>query len=156
MKVKLIWIGKTKQQAIKDLSTMYLDRLKHYCKTEIIELKELKKKPSDPELLKNEEGIYFLDQLNADDFVILLDEGGKTFNSRGFAEYISRHFNHSAKSLCFIIGGPYGFGNNILKRADMLLSFSPMTFTHDMTRVIILEQLYRAMTILKREKYHNE
>lgn len=106
--------------------------------------------------VKEKEGDAILRQLEAGSYVILLDEAGKTYSSRRFADHLQKRFNSGGKSLVFVIGGPYGFSDALKKRANERLSLSPMTFSHQMVRLIAVEQIYRAMTILRNEPYHHE
>ena len=155
MKVCLIWIGRAKQNAYKQLIDDYTARLKHYCKLEVIELKEVKKKKSRQELVK-EEATMILGQIKPGDFVILLDERGKAMSSTELAKFIEKRQMHSGQRMVFIIGGPYGFDSSLHEQSNAVFALSKMTFTHDMARLILLEQMYRAFTIIKGEKYHNE
>ena len=105
---------------------------------------------------KEREGELLLGQLEAADYVILLDEKGNEYTSKAFADFLAQKMLTSMKRLVFIIGGPYGFSEEVYKRANMKISLSKMTFSHQMVRMIFTEQLYRAMTILKGEPYHHE
>ena len=102
------------------------------------------------------EGEQFLNYFQSGDFVVLLDEKGKEFTSREYASYIDKKMNVVPKRLIFIIGGPYGFSSEVYARADDKISFSKMTFSHEMIRLFFVEQLYRAMTILRGEPYHHD
>ena len=104
---------------------------------------------------KQKEGELILNKLTASDFVVLLDENGKQLSSVGFSEFIQKRFNSGLKQVIFIIGGPYGFSNDVYHRADTKISLSKMTFSHQMVRLFFTEQLYRAFTILKNEPYHH-
>jgi 23S rRNA (pseudouridine1915-N3)-methyltransferase len=156
MKIRLIWIGKSKEKNYANLTNEFANRLSHYCKYEIIELKDSKKRYNSIEEQKDEEAHTFLQVLSPNDYVILLDENGKSYTSEDFSTYLQHHLNHTSQDICLLIGGAFGFGSAILKRADAKIALSKMTFTHDMARVILLEQLYRAFTILRGEKYHNK
>ncbi len=105
---------------------------------------------------KKEESKLILQQILPEDQLILLDEKGKEFSSAGFADFISKKQNASLKRLVFLIGGPFGFDATVYERANIKISLSQMTFSHQMIRLFFLEQLYRAYTILKGEKYHHE
>ncbi len=156
MKLKIIFVGKTDGKYFKDISTFYFNKITHYIKIEMIEITDLKqiKKMSIKEQ-KQKEAALILKQLHLSDKVILLDEIGKMYTSVQFSNFIQAKINNSVKQLVFVIGGPYGFSEEIYKRADSLLSLSLMTFTHQMIRVLFLEQVYRAFSILNNEPYHH-
>ncbi len=109
-----------------------------------------------PEQRKEKEGRLIIEQIGRHDHCILLDERGKKFDSKTFAKYLQERMNRSTKSLLFIIGGPWGFSEEVKNSAKMLLSLSPMTFSHQLIRLIFMEQLYRAYTIIHNQPYHNE
>lgn len=154
MKIKVMWLGNTKNSHLKSLVDEYLKRLKHYGTVVPIEIGKVKKYPSVDELKKRESKL-FIKRLSVGDFVVALDESGRRLTSAEFAVFIQQRMNESSRDLTFIIGGAYGMGPDISDRADSTISLSPLTFTHDMARVILLEQLYRAFTIIRGEKYHN-
>lgn len=157
MKIKLLQIGETKNNEIDKLNNDYQNRLKHFINFEAISLPDLKKsKNLNKEQQKNKEAELFLKQLDSSDWVVLLDEKGKSLTSRGFARFYQDKMNAGIKNLCFLIGGPYGFADEIYKRANQKLSFSAMTFTHEMVRLFFTEQTYRAYTILNNLPYHHE
>ena len=157
MKIKLITIGKTNTSYLKEGEQIYLDRLKHYIKTEKIELPDIKnaRKLSEEEV-KQKEGEQFLKLIQPADRVILLDEKGKPFTSMQFSQYLQKTMNTGAKHVYFLVGGPYGFSDAIYQRADGKIRLSDMTFSHQMIRLFFLEQVYRGLTILKGEPYHHE
>lgn len=157
MKVKFICIGKTGKNFLIEGEKEYLNRLKHYVSIEKIEIPDLKnaKKLSKIQI-KELEGKEILSKVQPGDSLILLDERGKTFSSVGFSEFIQQKFNQGGKGLCFVIGGAYGFSTEVYEKSNGKISLSCMTFSHQMVRMIFLEQLYRAMTILKGEPYHHE
>lgn len=157
MRIKLISVGKTSQKEIINLFNDYQKRLPKAFNFESLEIKELKNRNSISEVeQKNQEAKLILDQLNSNDFIILLDERGKSFTSKEFANYINQKLISNQQSIVFIIGGPYGFGEEIIQIANDKISFSAMTFTHQMIRLFFIEQLYRAYTILANKKYHHE
>lgn len=156
MLISFIWLGKSKYAAYEELIDLYCRRLKHYCKYELIVLKELKTKSIQPEELKQKESQLFLSKINEGDYVILLDERGKQMDSIGLSEYLQKRMNASTGRVVFIIGGAYGVHSTLTDRADFIWSLSQLTLTHDMSRVLMLEQVYRSFTILRGEKYHNE
>ena len=155
MKIKLIWIGKTNQSYLNEGISIYIKRLKHYTKLEIIEIKDIKNFTS-KEDLKIKEGQALLSKLTPEDFTILLDEKGKTYSSVLWAKKLESFQNQGKRCIAFIIGGAFGFHNDVYKRANGMLALSNMTFSHQMIRLFFLEQLYRGYTIIKNEKYHNE
>jgi 23S rRNA (pseudouridine1915-N3)-methyltransferase len=134
----------------------YVSRLKYYISFEQIVIPELKNAKSMPvDLQKEKEADLILSKIAASDDLVLLDEHGKMLTSVGFSEYLSKKMNTSSRDLVFVVGGPYGFAPKIYEKAKFLLSFSTMTFSHQMIRLFFVEQLYRAMTILKGEPYHH-
>ncbi|NLO71368.1 MAG: 23S rRNA (pseudouridine(1915)-N(3))-methyltransferase RlmH [Porphyromonadaceae bacterium] len=156
MKIKLILIGKTSDSRLLGLIDEYVSRLKYYISFEQIVIPELKNAKSMPvDLQKEKEADLILSKIAASDDLVLLDEHGKMLTSVGFSEYLSKKMNTSSRDLVFVVGGPYGFAPKIYEKAKFLLSFSTMTFSHQMIRLFFVEQLYRAMTILKGEPYHH-
>jgi 23S rRNA (pseudouridine1915-N3)-methyltransferase len=105
---------------------------------------------------KEKEGEQILAKLNATDHLILLDENGKTFSSVGFSDYLQKKMNSGIKTLVLVIGGPYGFSDEVYAKAQGKISLSEMTFSHQMVRLFVIEQLYRGFTILKNEPYHHQ
>jgi len=136
--------------------SVYQERLKHYARVEYKELPDVPAKGLTPEVLKEREGEALMKQLKSDDVVLLLDENGEHFSSRGFAEMLQRRMNSGVKQLVLIIGGAFGFSDAMYARANGKISFSKMTYSHEMIRLLLLEQLYRAHTILKGESYHHD
>ncbi len=157
MKIILLTIGKTIDTHLLKLQEEYQNRIKFYIPFENIVVPELKntKNLSINEQLEKEAEILFK-QFEATDEVILLDDKGKQFTSMNFSNYISKKMISSVKRTVFVVGGPYGFSERIYKRANDKISLSLMTFSHQMIRLIFVEQLYRAMTIIKGEPYHHE
>ena len=157
MKIILLTVGKTTNPHLIKLQEEYQSRLKFYISFESVVIPELKntKNLSVPEQQEKEADLI-LKQVETSDKVVLLDEKGKQFTSFGCSEYISKEIMASHKRLLFIVGGPYGFSERVYQRANSLISLSSMTFSHQMIRLIFVEQLYRAMTILKGEPYHHE
>lgn len=155
MKIKLIVIGKTDEKYLQEGITKYLDRLKHYVLFEIVLINDVKMgtKPN-TSLQKEKEGKLFLEKIQSNDFVVLLDEKGKSLTSIECADFLQKRMNAS-QDVVFLIGGPFGFSQEIYDRANDKLSLSKMTFSHQMVRLFFVEQLYRAFTIIKGEKYHN-
>ncbi|WP_300438923.1 23S rRNA (pseudouridine(1915)-N(3))-methyltransferase RlmH [Christiangramia sp.] len=156
MTIKLVCIGKTDKRELETLIKVYSDRLQHYIKFEFDIIPDLKKtKNLDENQQKTKEGELILSGVQNSDFVVLLDENGKQFSSESFSKYIQKRMNTGLKRLIFVIGGPYGFSEDVFKRADSKISLSKMTFSHQMVRLFFTEQLYRAFTILKNEPYHH-
>ncbi|MCH2223371.1 MAG: 23S rRNA (pseudouridine(1915)-N(3))-methyltransferase RlmH [Crocinitomicaceae bacterium] len=156
MKIKLICVGKTIKGYLKDGENEYLKRLKHYCSVEMIEIPELKnaKKMSRAQI-KAEEGKLILNLIKPQEQLILLDENGHQFGSVQFSKFIEKRKNQGGKSIIFVIGGAYGFSDDVYVKSQSKISLSSMTFSHQMVRLFFLEQLYRAHTILKGEPYHH-
>ncbi len=157
MKIRLICVGKTERSYLKEGESEYLKRLKHYCSFEKIEIPELKnaKKLSENQI-KLEEGKLILANLESSEQLILLDENGKSYSSVGFSKFLQKKFNQGGKSIVFVVGGAYGFSDDIYTRSDGKISLSEMTFSHQMVRLFFIEQIYRALTILKGEPYHHQ
>jgi 23S rRNA (pseudouridine1915-N3)-methyltransferase len=157
MKIAFLVVGKTTDNALQNLQDQYNNRLKHYINFENIIIPELKNtKNLSEEVQKEKEGEQILKALDASDDVVLLDDKGKQYSSMDFSDYIQRKMNASTRRLVFIVGGPYGFSSAVYARANGKLSLSLMTFSHQMIRLLFVEQLYRAFTILKGEPYHHE
>lgn len=157
MKVKFICIGKTGKTFLEEGENEYLKRLKHYIPVERIEIPDLKnQKKLSFDQVKELEGKEILAKLQSGDILILLDERGKTYSSIEFANFLQQRFNSGGKALAFVVGGAYGFSEEVYTSAHGKISLSTMTFSHQMVRMIFFEQLYRAMTILKGEPYHHE
>jgi 23S rRNA (pseudouridine1915-N3)-methyltransferase len=156
MKITFLLTGKTEESWIKAGFEQYTGRLKHYCQLEIIELPALRQSGNLSAAEQNKaEGELQLAKINASDRLILLDEKGKEFTSAGFSGWIDKQQLAGHKRMVFLIGGPFGFSEKVYERANEKISFSQMTFSHQMIRVILAEQLYRAYTILRGEKYHH-
>jgi 23S rRNA (pseudouridine1915-N3)-methyltransferase len=153
MKVELVIVGKTTQKWIKEGFDDYFGRLKHYLPCTIREVQAAGAVPREVAIEK--EGRWIMEKINARDWVVLLDEHGKEFSSVQLAELLNKRMIAGTASLVLITGGAFGVSEEIKKRADLVLSASRFTFTHQMIRLIIAEQLYRAMTILKNESYHH-
>ncbi|MDG1146851.1 MAG: 23S rRNA (pseudouridine(1915)-N(3))-methyltransferase RlmH [Crocinitomicaceae bacterium] len=157
MKIKMICVGKTMKPFLKDGEQTYVKRLGHYSSFEKIEIPELKnaKKLSQSQI-KQQEGRLILNQIKPGETMVLLDEHGKHYSSVEFSKYLQKKFNSGGKGLAFIIGGAYGFSDEVYAKASGKISLSKMTFSHQMVRLFFLEQLYRGFTILKGEPYHHE
>lgn len=156
MKVFFWVIGKTNEKYLSTGMEVYTRRLGHYLPFEMEILPDVKQaKHLSSEQLKQKEGEYLLNRLKNDDLLILLDEKGKQFDSVAFATYLDRQLQMPYRRLIFQVGGAFGFSEAVYKRANAKLALSKMTFSHQMVRLFFLEQLYRAMTILRNEPYHN-
>ncbi len=156
MKIEFWVIGKTDFDYLKEGIAVYEKRLKHYVAYEMVVLADVKNPPLSMEALKTKEGEIILNKLQKDDFLILLDENGKQSTSMEFSQFIEKKQIDGTKRLIFQIGGAYGFSEAVYARANYKMSLSKLTFSHQMVRLFFIEQLYRAFTILKGEKYHNE
>lgn len=157
MNIRLLLVGKTEEPYLKQGMQIYSDRLGHYCKFSITEIPELKNaKALSREQIKEKEGELILKNISPSDELVLLDERGKMYTSVEWASQMEKKFLYSSRDITFVIGGSYGFGNAVYKRADDKISLSKMTFSHQLCRVIFLEQLYRMFTIIKGEPYHHE
>lgn len=157
MKVALVLVGKTVNKHFVELIDEYAGRVKHYIGFDIITIPELKNTKSlSVDQQKQQEGDLILKQLQAGDHVVLLDEHGKEFRSVEFSAYMEQKMQTVNKRLVFVIGGPYGFSSDVYGKANEKISLSKMTFSHQMVRLIFVEQLYRAMTIMRGEPYHHE
>jgi 23S rRNA (pseudouridine1915-N3)-methyltransferase len=157
MKIVFLTVGKTEDAYLKEGIDKYVKRLKHYTKLEVVEINELKNtKALTPEQQKTKEAELILKKLSPPDHVVLLDEKGAEFSSKQFAAYLDKKAISSTSTLFFIVGGPYGFDASVYARANDKLSLSRMTFSHQMIRLLFVEQLYRAFTIIKGEPYHHE
>ena len=157
MKIRLMVVGKTSAAYLKTGESDYEERLKHYCKFEELIIPPIKNggKLSNKDL-KIKEGKLILKNIDPMDQLVLLDEKGKSFSSADFSNFLNQKLLSSTKRLVFVIGGAFGFSEEVYKRADSKISLSKMTFSHQMIRLIFKEQLYRAFTILKGQKYHHE
>ena len=157
MQITLMAIGKTDSKQLEQLIAVYEKRLKHYIRFEINIIPDLKnRKTLSEDLQKEKEGDLILNQIKPSDTLLLLDEKGKQYSSLEFAQFLQKKMNSGIKNLVFLIGGPYGFSNSIYQRANGQLSLSKMTFSHQMVRLFVVEQLYRGFTILKNEPYHHQ
>ena len=157
MKIKLFAIGKTDDKNLQILINTYQNRLKHYINFELEIIPDIKNVKNLSEVQQKEkEGELISKKLTPTDTLILLDEKGKEFRSLDFSRYLQKKMNSGIKQLVFVIGGPYGFSEAIYKKSTGSISLSKMTFSHQMIRLFVVEQIYRAFTILKNEPYHHE
>lgn len=157
MNIKLIVIGKSEEKYLREAVEIYLKRLTHYINFEIVILPDVKNaKNMSVAELKDKEAELILKHSAKADKVVLLDEKGKEYSSVEFSKYLIKQMNASVKTLAFVVGGAFGFSEKVYSQANEKLSISKMTFSHQMIRLLFVEQLYRAFTIIKGEPYHNE
>ena len=154
MKIDLIWIGKTQEKHVTEGVNEFISRIQRFISFNIVEIKAIKKKVSEQEL-KKLEAKELLNVLKAYDKVIILDENGEAMDSVAFSKEISRDMNKSYKQICFVIGGAYGFEKTVYIKADKKISLSKMTMNHQLVRLVFVEQLYRAYTIINNLPYHH-
>jgi 23S rRNA (pseudouridine1915-N3)-methyltransferase len=157
MKITLLVVGKTDEHYIREGVSIYLDRIKHYADFNLEVIPALKKKKNMRiEEQKMKEGEEILARLAPSKELHLFDENGKVFSSRAFAEFLQKKMAGGLKELVLVIGGPYGFSEGVSEKAASKISLSRMTFSHQMARLLCVEQIYRAFTILKGEPYHHD
>lgn len=157
MNIKLLTIGKTDNKNLQSLIDEYTKRLSFYVKFELEIIPDIKNVKNLSEAQQKEkEGELILAKITPTDHLILLDENGKTFSSVGFSDFLQKKMNAGIKTLVFVIGGPYGFSETVYKQAVGKVSLSEMTFSHQMVRLFIIEQIYRGFTILRNEPYHHQ
>lgn len=157
MKIELMAIGKTQSRYLAEGIQQYVDRIGHYVPFSLTILPDIKATKALTEAQQKErEGQVMLSAFQPGDVVVLLDERGCEFTSREFAGFIDKKMSSGLKRLVFVIGGPYGFSDAVYARADGKVSLSRMTFSHEMVRLFFVEQIYRAMTILRGEPYHHD
>ncbi|WP_373517126.1 23S rRNA (pseudouridine(1915)-N(3))-methyltransferase RlmH [Pricia sp.] len=156
MTIKLLAIGKTDNIPLQVLISEYESRLKHYIRFELVTISDIKNVKNLSEVQqKDKEGELILKKLALTDILVLLDENGKQFSSIDFSKYLQKKMNSGIKQLVFAIGGPYGFSDAVYEKAQGKISLSKMTFSHQMVRLFVVEQVYRAFTILRNEPYHH-
>ena len=157
MQVTLLCIGKTGKKFLEEGEQEYLKRLRHYISFQLQIIPDIKQAKSlSQSQIKQREGELILEKINPADTLILLDEKGKEYSSLDFSNYIQDQFNRGGKHIYFVVGGPYGFSDEVYERSNGKISLSRMTFSHQMIRLFFIEQVYRAMTILKNEPYHHQ
>lgn len=157
MNIKLLTIGKTDNKALQSLIDDYTKRLSFYIKFDLEIIPDIKNfKNLSESQQKEKEGELILSKITPTDQLILLDENGSSFSSIKFSEYLQKKMNSGAKTLVFVIGGPYGFSDEVYQKSDSKISLSLMTFSHQMVRLFFIEQLYRGFTILRNEPYHHQ
>lgn len=157
MNITLLVVSKTDISYIQTGIDEYVSRLKHYVNFELVVIPALKDtKNASPDEVKEREAVLILKHLEKADRVVLLDEHGKEHTSVGFSQYLQKQMNAGVRNLTFVVGGAFGFAPSVYAAAHDKISLSQMTFNHQMVRLFFVEQLYRAFTILRGEKYHNE
>jgi len=156
LKIRLLYVGKTDEKPLLDLIQKYEKRIKNFISFDLIQINDLKNTKNLPvEQQKEKEGDLILQKLSPSDFVVLLDEKGQEYTSKKFAGFLQKKMNGGIKNLVFVIGGPYGFSSKVYQRANSQLALSQMTFSHQLIRLIFVEQLYRALSILHNHPYHH-
>lgn len=157
MNIRLLAIGKTDNKALQTLIDDYTKRLSFYVKFDLEIIPDIKNVKNLSEAQQKEkEGELILSKITSTDQLILLDENGKTFSSVGFSDFLQKKMNAGIKTLVFVIGGPYGFSETVYQKAQGKVSLSEMTFSHQMVRLFVIEQIYRGFTILRNEPYHHQ
>jgi 23S rRNA (pseudouridine1915-N3)-methyltransferase len=157
MKIKLVVIGKTEEDYLRKGIEEYETRIQRYVSYESIQIPAIRTTSQmPPSIAKTKEAEKLLKYVSPSDFVVLLDERGGEMRSVEFAAFLGTRFNSGAKTLLFLVGGPFGVDDTVKKRANFTFSLSKLTFSHQMVRLFFAEQLYRALTILKNESYHHE
>jgi len=157
MNITLLMIGNTSEAFVNAGNEVFLKRLTHYIKVKEVVIPDVKdRKHLNAEQIKEKEAVLILDKLASANYSVLLDERGTEFSSLEFAAFLQKTMNTGTRELFFIIGGAYGVAESVKQKVSLTVSLSRMTFTHQFIRLIFAEQLYRAMTILKNEPYHNE
>ena len=157
MKITLLWMGKTAERWLQEGIDEYAKRLKHYISLSVEIIPAPKNLPKqDVGKQKEMEGDAILNRIALSDKVFLLDERGQAYSSEGLAGFLQKKMTAGVKHLVLVAGGPYGFSEKVYQRADGLISFSQLTFSHQIIRLLVCEQLYRAFTILRGEAYHHQ
>lgn len=157
MNILLLTIGKTDNKSLQTLIDDYTKRLSFYVKFDLEIIPDIKNVKNLSEAQQKEkEGELILSKITPTDHLILLDENGKTYSSVGFSDFLQKKMNAGTKTLVFVIGGPYGFSETVYQKAQGKVSLSEMTFSHQMVRLFVIEQIYRGFTILRNEPYHHQ
>ncbi len=154
MKVKIISIGKIKEKCWQLAEVDFTKRIQRYVKFQQISVKDASAEAKNLDTIKKIEGQRILDKITSDDFVIVLDKSGSQMESMKFAEFLQNKMLHGISKFTFVIGGPEGLAKDLIDKANLHLSLSKMTFPHELFKVMLLEQIYRSLTIIKGEKYH--
>jgi 23S rRNA (pseudouridine1915-N3)-methyltransferase len=153
MKLRFVWIGKTKRAPVKQLTQEYLDRVGKFATVEVTELRDRKDVGGDAQRIIDKEGEDILSSTASAGYLIALDQRGQEIDSPRLAELIERHRVAGTKQITFVIGGHFGLSTAVRDRADFVLALSRMTLTHDLVRVLLIEQVYRAFTIIHNLPY---
>lgn len=155
MIIKIVVVGKTRDDSLRSLERSYLERLSRYTKVHRLVVREVKC-PQDQKACRalQEEARAILRKIGTEDFCVVLDSQGKEMTSLELANFFQQHLLSAGRPLVFVIGGPLGLADEVRKRANLFLSFSRFTMTHEMIRVLLVEQIYRAWTLIRGEKYH--
>lgn len=157
MNIKLLAVGKTDDKNLQALIEEYVKRVSFYVKFDVEIIPDIKNAKNLSVIQQKEkEGSLILSKVSSSDWLILLDEKGKSFSSTQFADFLQKRMNSGIKNLFFVIGGPYGFSDEVYAKTNGKISLSSMTFSHQMVRLFFIEQLYRGYTILRNEPYHHE
>jgi 23S rRNA (pseudouridine1915-N3)-methyltransferase len=157
MKIALLQTGKTSERYLTEGISIFEDRLRKYSAFEIVTVPDIRRNNNLPDReQKIREGEQILRFFRNDDYIVILDDKGKEFSTIEFSAWLEKCFMLQKKRILFVIGGAWGFSEDVLKKADMSLSLSRMTFSHQMVRLLFIEQLYRAFTIMKGEPYHHQ
>ncbi len=156
MRITLLCMGKTDFGFIREGIALYRERMKRYINFALVEIPDKKKGEMSREEWMKREGEQILSQVDGTDYLVLLDERGKQMNSQEFSGFVGMKMSQSVKHLVFVIGGAYGFSPEVNKRANAKISLSSLTFSHQLVRLVFMEQIYRAFTILKGEPYHHD
>ncbi len=152
MKIALLWVGKTRNASLQGLIQDYWKRISHFCELTLREVPSIKS--ADQARLVTLEGEKLLSKVEASEFLVLLDPSGQGLTTENFATFVAYHREHPAKTVVFALGGHAGFSAAVRRRADFAISLSPLTFTHEMARYLLVEQIYRAFTIIHHLPYH--
>ncbi len=152
--MRIVQVGKTKERFIEEALAHYEKRIRKYAELELITVPPAKGKRSSEEI-KREEAKGIRQKLSKKGSLVLLDENGKSMDSESFAQALNSWMEHGGKELTFVIGGAYGFPEELKKEAHLLLALSKMTFSHQLARIVLLEQLYRGLSIIHGDPYHN-
>lgn len=157
MEINVLSIGKISSPWIQQGISLYEARIGNYIKFSSVILPDIKNaKTLNKDQIKEEEGKQILSKILPSDYLVIMDERGKEFTSREFSDWIQKQMNSGRKRMVMVIGGPFGFSEAVYNRADVKIALSKMTFTHEMAKLLLTEQIYRSMTILKGEPYHHD
>ncbi|NND94682.1 MAG: 23S rRNA (pseudouridine(1915)-N(3))-methyltransferase RlmH [Flavobacteriales bacterium] len=156
MKILIVHVGRTSNKALNSFIEEFLKRMNRFAQVELKSVDSSKGRSVSPFEVMRVEEVNIRKAINDRDQVILMDESGKSYGSRSFAKMIDDHFMHNSKRMVFVIGGAYGFSENLQSRANLMISLSKMTFNHELALAVLSEQVYRALTIINGHPYHND